>query len=146
MPVGVEPYRARSRQPHCSDGLRTPAVSATRTKTKEYVMKLRIASLATAAVIATSVPLADSAQAAWRGGWGWAGVGFGLAAGALIGSALAAPYYYPYGGYYPHFRHRYAYSPPYFNHRQPPPLYGFTPSLYAHAHYFPARGRCSLHR
>src|SRR5262249_58472715 len=105
MPVGVEPYRARSRQPHCSDGLRTPAVSATRTKTKEYVMKLRIASLATAAVIATSVPLADSAQAAWRGGWGLAGVGFGLGAGALIGRALAAPDCYPYRGYFPPLRH-----------------------------------------
>jgi|SRR5690349_5648058 len=40
----------------------------------------------------------------WHGGgWGW-GVGAGIATGALIGSALAAPYYYggyyPYGGYY----------------------------------------------
>jgi hypothetical protein len=43
----------------------------------------------------------------WRGGWGgwrggWGGWGWGVggfAAGALIGSALAAPYYY--GGYYP---------------------------------------------
>lgn len=35
----------------------------------------------------------------WHGGgWGW-GVGAGLATGAIIGSALAAPYYY--GGYYP---------------------------------------------
>jgi hypothetical protein len=33
----------------------------------------------------------------WRGGWGW-GVG-AVAAGALIGGALAAPYYY--GGYDP---------------------------------------------
>src|SRR5262245_15208058 len=35
----------------------------------------------------------------WRGrGWGW-GFGGGLAAGAIIGGALAAPYYYG-GGYY----------------------------------------------
>jgi hypothetical protein len=53
----------------------------------------------------------------WRGGWG---IGAGLLAGALIGSALATPYYYdPYpaydgygyaygpAGYYP----RYAYTP-----------------------------------
>jgi hypothetical protein len=31
----------------------------------------------------------------WRGGWGWGGA---LAAGAIAGAALAAPYYY--GGYY----------------------------------------------
>ena len=40
----------------------------------------------------------------WRGGWrgGWGGWGWGvgaLAAGALIGGALAAPYYPVYGGY-----------------------------------------------
>ena len=42
----------------------------------------------------------------WRGrGWGWGGRGWGwgfgggLAAGAIIGGALAAPYYYG-GGYY----------------------------------------------
>src|SRR5262249_27785209 len=35
----------------------------------------------------------------WRGrGWGW-GLGGGLAAGAIIGGALAAPYYYG-SGYY----------------------------------------------
>lgn len=41
----------------------------------------------------------------WRGrGWGW-GVGAGLLGGAIIGGALAAPYYYggpgPYYGYGP---------------------------------------------
>jgi len=40
----------------------------------------------------------------WRGGWGWGG----FAAGAIVGSALAAPYYY--GGYYPYGGY---YSPPY---------------------------------
>jgi hypothetical protein len=39
----------------------------------------------------------------WRGhrGWGWGwGAGAGFAAGALVGSALAAPYYYGGPGYY----------------------------------------------
>ena len=35
----------------------------------------------------------------WGRGWGW-GVGGGLAAGAIIGGALAAPYYYGGGPYY----------------------------------------------
>jgi BA14K-like protein len=38
----------------------------------------------------------------WRGrgrGWGW-GVGAGLLGGAIIGGALAAPYYYGPGPYY----------------------------------------------
>src|SRR5262249_58574540 len=41
----------------------------------------------------------------WRGGWRGGGWGWGLggfAAGAIIGSAIAAPYYYGYGGYYPY--------------------------------------------
>ncbi|MDE2625284.1 MAG: hypothetical protein KGM40_07700 [Betaproteobacteria bacterium] len=36
------------------------------------------------------------------GGWGWGGFGVGLLSGAVIGSALARPYYYPpyyYAGY-----------------------------------------------
>ena len=44
----------------------------------------------------------------WHGGWGWGWGGF--TAGAIIGSALAAPYYY--GSYYP-------YAP----YRPPPPAY-----------------------
>jgi hypothetical protein len=40
----------------------------------------------------------------WHRGWGWGG----FAAGAVIGGALAAPYYY--GGYYPYGAY---YSPPY---------------------------------
>lgn len=47
----------------------------------------------------------------WHGGWGWGWGGF--AAGAIIGSALTAPYYY--GGYYPY---AYPYPPP------PPAYYG----------------------
>lgn len=29
----------------------------------------------------------------YRGGWGWGGVGAGFVAGAVIGGALASPYY-----------------------------------------------------
>jgi len=35
----------------------------------------------------------------YRRGWGWGGVGAGLVAGAVIGSALASPYY----GYDPYY-------------------------------------------
>jgi len=40
--------------------------------------------------------LPSSAEARW--GWGWGGFGVGLATGAIIGGALARPYY-PYYGY-----------------------------------------------
>ena len=36
----------------------------------------------------------------WRGGWGWGPGPF--VAGALIGGAIAAPYYYGYRPYYPY--------------------------------------------
>ena len=35
----------------------------------------------------------------WNGGWGWGAAGAGLAAGALLGSALTAPYYDGSGAY-----------------------------------------------
>jgi hypothetical protein len=51
-----------------------------------------------------SAPVGQTTEVAWRGhrgGWGWGGpavgIGAGLAAGALIGSAVAGN---PYGGYY----------------------------------------------
>jgi len=42
-------------------------------------------------------------QVYWRGGWGWGPGAFvgGLAAGAIIGGAIAAPYYYGSPYYYP---------------------------------------------
>ena len=49
-----------------------------------------------AAAITTSSPA--SAWGGWGWGWGW-GLG-GFAVGAIIGSALAAPYYHPYPYYY----------------------------------------------
>lgn len=67
------------------------------------------APLASGAAISSAAPHdnSDVTQVYWRGrgGWGWGGVGAGLAAGAIIGGAIAAgsaPYYgYGYGpGYY----------------------------------------------
>lgn len=64
-----------------------------------------IAAAATVAVSTLAMP--NAAEAQWRGGWGWRGPAFfgGLAAGALLGGALVAPYtyaprpYYAYGPY-----------------------------------------------
>lgn len=55
----------------------------------------------------------------WRGhgGWGW-GLG-GFAAGAIIGSAIASPYYY--GGYYPY---GYYGAYPAYDYPPPAPYYG----------------------
>lgn len=74
----------------------------------------------------------------WHGGWGgWHGGGFGfgigaLAAGALIGAAIASPYYgaYPYDGGYP----AYGYGDPYGY------SYGYTTTYYpAYGYYRPYR-------
>ena len=62
--------------------------------------KFRTTALALAGVLAITAASATSASAQWRrhGGWGWGpGVAAGVAAGALIGSAVAAR---PYGYYY----------------------------------------------
>jgi len=81
-------------------------------------MRKVLTALVTVATIGAATIAMSSPAAAWRGGWGW-GWGWGLggfAAGAIVGSALAAPYYYPYGyhpyayGYYPY---AYGYGPYY---------------------------------
>jgi hypothetical protein len=63
--------------------------------------KFRFAALALAGALLLTTINVTSASAYWRGrGWG---IGAGLVAGALIGSAIAArPYYYgpAYGAYY----------------------------------------------
>ena len=59
-------------------------------------MKRMLTALVAAATVA-SAALATSAPAEARWGWGW-GLG-GFAAGAVIGSAIASSYYYPYGSY-----------------------------------------------
>ena len=62
-------------------------------------MNLRSASLATALLATVAVSsLPTSADAQWRGRWGWGG-GFGaglagVAAGAIIGGAIANSYGY----------------------------------------------------
>ena len=59
-------------------------------------MKRILTALVAAAPLAGAA-VASSAPAEARWGWGW-GLG-GFAAGAVIGSALASSYYYPYGYY-----------------------------------------------
>ncbi|MGA7488380.1 MAG: BA14K family protein [Xanthobacteraceae bacterium] len=51
----------------------------------------------------------------WRRGGGWGGVGAGFVAGAILGGALAAPYYAP-GPYYA--------APPPVYYAPPAPAYG----------------------
>ena len=78
--------------------------------------KILTALVAAASISAAAIAVSSPADAYWRGGGGWHGgygggwrggywgPGVGFAAGALLGGALAAPYYYrPYGyGYYPY--------------------------------------------
>ena len=69
---------------------------------KKMLTALVAAATIAGAAVATSAP----AEARWGGGWGW-GLG-GFAAGAIVGSALAAYYggYGPYGYYgapYPYY-------------------------------------------
>jgi hypothetical protein len=65
----------------------------------------------------------------WRGGWGggwhrgWGGVGLGLAAGAIVGGALTAPYYGGYGYYDDGYD--YGYSPAYYSDYYAPTYYGY---------------------
>lgn len=99
---------------------------------RESDMKARIAGLvAVAALLIVNVPSAEArpfgmhggfghvgggwGHGGWgHGGWGhggWGGVGFGLATGALVGAALASPYYgYGYG--YPYYDYGYDYGYP----------------------------------
>jgi hypothetical protein len=95
---------------------------------------LRTTALATS-LIAASVPLSVPANAAWGGwhggwggwhgggGWGWGGVGLGLAAGALIGGAIAAS---SYGYGYPAYGSAYGYGyPAYSGYSYPAYGYGY---------------------
>jgi hypothetical protein len=77
---------------------------------KTLTALLAAASLGIAAV--PSLPSPAEAR------WGWGGFGVGLATGAIIGGALARPYYpyYPYYGYYGGY-----YAPAYYY----PPYYGY---------------------
>jgi hypothetical protein len=95
------------------------------------VAAMVVLSVAAASNVASATPFADPLaikntsgtdieSVQWRGGFGW-GFGAGLLGGAIIGGALAAPYYYgrPYyygAPYYPPA----AYGPGYY----PGPAYG----------------------
>jgi BA14K-like protein len=100
------------------------------------------AGIASFASVASALPLLDALairneapptiveEVQWRGRWGWgwgwgAPVAAGVVAGALIGGALAAPYYYGYGPYYPG-----PYYPgpvPAYYGYPPPPAAGYPP-------------------
>jgi len=64
-----------------------------------------LSTIASAAPVANGLAIKNAVPASvetvqWRRGWGWGGVGAGFVAGAVIGSALASPYYgYRYGPY-----------------------------------------------
>ena len=78
------------------------------------------AGVATASTVASATPLADAlaiknaagtdVEKVWGRGFGW-GFGAGFLGGAIIGSALARPYYY--GPYYPYGLAYYPYGPGY---------------------------------
>lgn len=79
-------------------------------------MKYKVLAGVMAVAIAGTAMLAPTeASARWRrGGWGWGAGAAGFAAGAIIGGALASPYYYgggPYGYYGPGYAPGYAYPP-----------------------------------
>jgi hypothetical protein len=97
-----------------------------------------LATVATFASSASAVPLANALvlknavpnqveSVQWRRrGWGWGGAGF--VAGAIIGSALASPYYYGNG-----YRYGYnGYNPTYYSYAAP--TYYAAPA-YAPAYY-----------
>ena len=65
-------------------------------------MKKIVTALVAAATIAVAAMATSGTAEARYWGHGWRGPGpviGGFVAGALVGSALAAPYYYPYGYY-----------------------------------------------
>jgi hypothetical protein len=75
--------------------------------------------IAVAALGVAAVATSGTAEArwgyGWHGGWGWRG-GWGWGpgpwiAGAAVGAAIAAPYYYGgYGGYGPYYPYGYGYG------------------------------------
>jgi hypothetical protein len=84
--------------------------------TKLVAAMVLIAGTSSLATVASAAPLANGPaiknavpasvetvqwRRGWgyRGGWGWGGVGAGFVAGAVIGGALASPYY----GYDPYY-------------------------------------------
>jgi hypothetical protein len=88
----------------------------------------------------------------WRGGLGWRGYGpglaFGLAAGALAGAAIAAPYYgggpgYYYGAPMPSYYSRPVYAAPYAYAPAYAPVYAPPVGYYAPYGYYNGYGNPS---
>jgi hypothetical protein len=69
--------------------------------------KIVTAAAMTAIVGLSALATSSPANAWWRWGpgWGWRWGPFwgGVAAGVVVGRALTAPYYYPYGPYAPYY-------------------------------------------
>jgi hypothetical protein len=85
-----------------------------------------VAAAATIAVATVATPSTADAR------WGWWGPALGaFAVGAIVGGALARPYYYGgyYGGYYP----AYSYYPSYGYGYYPAYSYGYAPAYYGYA-------------
>src|SRR5437764_9445908 len=81
-------------------------------------MKRTVTALVAATTLAVAAVATPNTADARRGWWGPGLIG-GLAAGAIIGSALARPYYgYPYG-YYSYYRP----APVYYSYYAPAPVY-----------------------
>jgi hypothetical protein len=102
--------QVRLRQQEHAPRYRVEVRSDTHTREIEMKSKLAVA----AAVGATLLLAAAPAQARWYGhhhhhGWGWGAGAAGFAAGALIGGALARPYYG--GPAYYYGEPAYAYAP-----------------------------------
>jgi hypothetical protein len=105
-------------------------------------MNMRIATLAVAALLAANVSNPAEARGlgmhggfghigGWghgggdHGGWGWGGAGLGLATGALVGAALASPYYgYGYGAPYYGYGYDYGYPVAAYDYD-----YGYAPAV-----------------
>jgi len=76
----------------------------------------------TGAVLGAALLASAPANARWwhHHGWGWGGPAAGFAAGAVIGSALAAPYYY---------------GPPAYAYAPGPPPYAGDPEAYCESRF-----------
>src|SRR5437764_7166220 len=99
-------------------------------------MRKAVTALAVAGTIATATVANPTTADARRGWWGPAIIG-GIAAGAIVGSALARPYpYYGYGyGYYapaPVYYDYYTPAPAYYDYYAPGPYYGCWRSRYGY--------------
>ena len=98
-------------------------------------MKLLRTTALSAALMTAAVPMLTSPAHAWGLGWGWRGGGWGwglggLAAGALVGAALTAPYW-GYGGGYGYGYPSYGYGYGYPGYRYGYGGYGYAPTAMA---------------